>query len=648
MSMELKPASKISAPFPGVLLACFALNAVGMGGVFAACSVCFAANDDVAMQQIMSGSYGGQPSGYVLFVSYWLAFAVSRLFVVFPGMAWWFLTLLAFMWVSMSLISFALARSFVSSIGCFKKHPFVACAAASCFTVLVSSPFVVRMQFTYVSSYLGAAACLIAFTGFRNALEGNASNRSGLCFFVGAFLLFLSLSVRLDAGLVSAVLFALLCLLGLLRSRGIPYFGRLLRNLLLCLSLVAAMFVGAFAGNSLAYSVYPYDESVATNNARASYVDYPHRTYAQDPVAYEAVSWDASLAAAVSDWYFLDPRVDNAAFDYLAGATSVGKAGNLHASLDSLIEGRGVFSSTTVCLMLGLVLLSIAGCLFGRDRWSQISGSLSLLFLATMMFYLACMGRLIVRSVVPVVVPLLFLLLAYLGSVRWDSECSGEGRFKAKIPPLALLMTAALLVLLAAVLFTSGLKSPAILVPAIPLGAFFVAVCTYCAACSAHGAKTVFMLACIICAVYLGCATYSQFGNESAESERVRASETTERAISLHLSEHPNTTYVCLLSSSSNSVTDTIFPENRLLWGGWRYYLPESFERRSNAGLGEGADGLSFIEKGILVVTDAPSMLDPFLGYVRSLSGRNVAAVPAEQVTETVVAYQIAFQEDGF
>ena len=108
-------------------------------------------------------------------------------------------------------------------------------------------------------------------------------------------------------------------------------------------------FVVSVASTALLVGINAYGRTaqnpegfVAYDEARSSYMDYPHDSYQSNPALYEQAGWDETLAALTSNWFYMDERVTTEAFTTISSGSAFAQS-TATDRLANGVEGLGGF-----------------------------------------------------------------------------------------------------------------------------------------------------------------------------------------------------------------------------------------------------------------------------------------------------------------
>ncbi len=277
--------------------------------VYAACMMFgfmrYHTNDDAGIQDYLSGQYTGTPFPGHQFIHIFLGRFISGLYILVPGVEWWFTGCQIIMVCGMLLIN-----CFLLSWTKQNHYPFVPAVLlmilADC--SLLCFP-VCRTSFTMVAGVIGTGGICLLLAPCRGRKRIVACAGS-LVLFAAAFCLRSSVGEALACYYLLAVL--ILCL----KDRG----GSLQKAGAFAAAAVvlAGMVAGLSAVNRSYQDRMNGPEFRSFNAARSVYMDYPHDSYNRNPELYAAVGWSRETAWLVNEWCFMDEHVTADSLAYLA------------------------------------------------------------------------------------------------------------------------------------------------------------------------------------------------------------------------------------------------------------------------------------------------------------------------------------------
>lgn len=574
----------------------------------------FYVGDDTLIQQVLSGSAtGGDPSPYTVFVGYALSLALSALFRLAPGVPWWAVTSVAAMGLALAAVNRCLlgAAAHIIPRLC-GQSPVVALGLglAACLVagMGVLSVCLLQIQFSYTATLCGVAAvlcmgCLLEEDFLCPGPVPCVTRRSAVatvCVLVG-----LSVSIRRDAGLVSGAfcvaLWVVLCIrrkakaseAGSARSDGLDLPGGLYARALPMLVAPTLLAGAILLTNAAAYSGADWVGFARANEARSSFVDYQRGTYEEHEELYRSVGWDECLYRLVRRLYFVDEVVNADALE----AVNEGTAHDIARSnaISAFLTRSGVFADDHVFALCMVTIASLVVYLVVCDdrRW-RIAGVLLLLCAGGLVCYLGLRGRLMSRSIVPVILPAIACLWA--GMLAWAYErtcgkCSVLGRKERQKPRTV-----------------SRCLVPAILTAALS------AVCLL---------------------PFPACLRYV---TASGSAEARRSGNETIRLVDEYVSSHPDDTFMFggdkYLDADLANAYD---PPNKLYWGGWRYFAPWYRDAMSRAGFPDGFGEEDFLADDVYFVCLDDECTEMLVEHLESSLGCPIASEVVMQIGEAKV-----------
>ena len=351
-------------------------------------------NDDLNIAWALAGYRTGAPSFAHPFINCVMAAITSALYTVLPKIPWWLVLQLGAIVAGMTAV-------FASLLKICAKRGVPLLLALALIAVLGGGMFyygIVLVTFTLSAASAGAGAAALVLAA--DAGDGKPAQRRH---YAGAVaLLCVSLLVRNSTGLAAACFVG-----GAMLLRAGEYL--LLQDRSALKRVLAFLLVGAVA-SGLLVSANAYGREAqnppgfaAYDEARSSYMDYPHDSFADNPQIYADAGWDETLAAITSGWFYMDERVTTQAFRAISENSayqSMSAAEKLQSGVSNLVP---FFKNYPLAAYYGLLvcaayLSALALFLFNRKRWLPIAGASAFLLGTLVLFgYLLYTGRLNLR-----------------------------------------------------------------------------------------------------------------------------------------------------------------------------------------------------------------------------------------------------------
>ncbi len=390
-------------------------------------------NDDASIQATLSGANTGSPYPLHRFIGCLSSYAVAGLYALVPTVQWWYAYSMALLVVGMFLLSYGMLLR-TEDRGVPLPLGVGLAVLVNCALTMYS---VSRMNFTTVPTILGTGVL---------AWYVSTPRRRDVRVTIGAVALYvLALSHRDASAEVLACFLALGALYAAVSSNGFGV-GALKSVAPLVCALVAVTVVFVPASKSIqASATTPQFQSF--NHARVRYMDYPHDTYDENPELYASVDWDRTLYELVTNWCFLDERVNAESLGYLSEHSTkepvAAEPQSLRASIDGILDSPKQAKVCLACWALA-VLLSIAASAWRKDVVGAVAALLNLGASGALLAYQFAQGRILYRSLYVVLLPacVLGMLVAL-----------GQGTSRRRLPAVA--MPVALIVVLLPLSFLS-------------------------------------------------------------------------------------------------------------------------------------------------------------------------------------------------
>ncbi len=625
---------------------------VVFAAIVAACGVFFFANDDVGIQNILAGITPPEPEPHAVFVNYVSCLVVSCLFDGFPGVPWWTVYQFFVLFCSGVVTQYCILT--VLSTRCFKRS--FRCSrllVAVLSSVILFSLFlfpVCRPQFTMTASYAGSAAILWVYTA-----TGSMTSKRRV---VSIALLLLVL------GFCTRSICAELCLLFLLMCAVLRCFVccelplRLarIRNFVVgsvdfqAVAAAACAFMLLAITHAVAYSSNEWVEFDKVNSSRSSFMDYSHDGFEANSEPYIEAGWDANLATLVSNWYFMDSRVDSDSFESIYVATK--HEWNAETSFVVQALGKtGPFSNRTAVAYLGLLCTLLCVLALSSPGWRAILCVLAIVAISfALLLFLDIRGRLIVRSMQSVTIPASFAaaslsLVLSQGAISRKKGIVATDRGALSVRLFAAIGCAASLLLLAVHVFLDRGASFIIVVAPFAILVLCLLVPLPKGRHSERAYGSIVLLLLVVFALQ-GLSLLPEYSRFSDNYRNYDRSLQRYEDFNDYASSNETTTFVVPAGTfAHNSVCLVPYSDNRLPWGGWEYYAPWSVERRRARGMDESCDAWFFLSENVRLVVQNSSTADLFADYLESVLGIAVSPVLDEVLSSGVGVYSFVSDE---
>jgi len=369
-----------------------ALAIVGVAALLS--TISYYDNDDLNIAWALAGYRTGTPSFAHPFINCLMAIVTSALYTVLPKIPWWLVLQLGAIVLGMTAVFASLLK-----IGARRRVPLLLVLALM--AVLGAGLFyygVVLVTFTLSATIAGAGATALVLSA--DAADEKKLRRRYLSFAV--VLLAISLLVRNSSGIAAACF-----VLGAFLYRAVE--GKFAAEKAFTKQLLT-FFVVSVATLALLVGINAYGRTaqnpegfVAYDEARSSYMDYPHDTIVENPAAYAEAGWDGTIAAMASYWFYMDERITTDAFQTIAeksafAGMSFAQKFSRGASYLPLLFKNYPLSIYYGALVAVAYIAALILFVFNRKRWfSLIGASAFLLGASALLCYLLAEGRLNLR-----------------------------------------------------------------------------------------------------------------------------------------------------------------------------------------------------------------------------------------------------------
>ena len=385
--------------------------------------VTFYDNDDLNIAWALAGYRSGTPSFSHPFLNCITAAIVSLLYTLFPRVAWWLAVQTVGLLCGMTAFGASLTKV------CFRRGlpatvplGLFALSGAALFFYPVS-----LVTFTLTSSVLGLGAVSLCIAADRADAPGTfrAYLSLGAAMLAGSFL------VRQSAGLCAACFYA-----GALVYRMADAYlaadRRAIKRVWITAGIAALAAATLTAANGVGRSALQPDGFLTFEEARASYMDYPHDSYQDDPALYTSVGWDGTLASLADAWFYMDERVDAERLNTIVEGSAFARmtfSERLRAGWQVFTEFLGKYPLAQYWCMLSIgvcAALLLAFLLSGKRAWLPAAVGVCLFIGAAFLTAFLCVqGRMNLRTLMTALYP--WMAAGTLLTVLAFPE-GGEGR----------------------------------------------------------------------------------------------------------------------------------------------------------------------------------------------------------------------------
>ncbi len=365
-------------------------------------TITFFDNDDLNVAWALAGYRSGTPSFGHPFINCIMAFIVSGLYTVIPQLPWWLL-------VQLLSVLLGVAAVFASLLKCGHRNDVPLLLVLGLIVALGAGLHfygIVLVTFTISSGVVGSGAAALILAVDLN--DSPKIQRRYLTFAV--VLLAGSMLVRNSSG-VAAACFVGGALVYRAVEAGMSGERALAKRMLRYLTIAAAVTVVLVGVNAIGRSAQNPDGFTAYDEARASFMDYPHDSYGENPELYESVGWDRTLNALVSSWFYMDERVTTEAFNTIVQGSQFAQMG----FGERISNGVSVLKTFLGAYPLAVYIGGIAGAsyltalglfLFNRKRTlAFVAASAFLIGTGVLIAYLCYAGRINLRVWMSICIP---------------------------------------------------------------------------------------------------------------------------------------------------------------------------------------------------------------------------------------------------
>lgn len=352
-------------------------------------------NDDVAIQSTLSGNVTGEPYPIHPFVNVLLSCPISWMYRMFPKVQWWYLWSHLLIITGMLLINYSIM---VIAKKCKFSSGFAIAIIAMVNIVFMLYP-IANVSFTIVPGILGAGIVSLLFTSLK--VKNNI-----IIYFISFTLYILVLCHRQATGMV-ILCFILLVLMSAFISNKNSWKKDILKYCLVALGLLCL----TLCITKLNINIQEYvngSEFRTYNSARSAYVDFPHDTFDENPEIYEHVGWDDKVYKLVSNWCFMDERVDAESFRYLAEHSNKSqKETNRQLLWESIMNDPATVPIATIWKIV--IIITLCFLILGFDFKNLLIYLLNILGTGMLILYQLYLGRILYRTLIIVFLPSLLI-----------------------------------------------------------------------------------------------------------------------------------------------------------------------------------------------------------------------------------------------
>ena len=352
----------------------------------------FDLNDDVLIQNILSGAYSGTPSGYTMQILYPLACCISLFYKVIPSVQWYGLFLCGCVFLCIFLVGVRL-QSFAEKR--WKKLVLIALELLL-FAALIFYE-IIFVQYTVVSAVLGVTGIFLFLT--RRQTEGETFFQLLKGNLTALILIWIAFQLRSEMMLLLMPFLCIAFLFQWLQNRNGKQFIRLILVFVIILTGKGV----CYAADAAAYHDVQWKEAGAFFDARTEiydFLDLPD--YEDNKEFFDSISLSEEEYRLLENYnYALDGKIDAQCMEQIAEYQRNHLTGDNTAShiKETLYEcyyrmTRAVDMPYNV-ILISLYIATLIICIFEKDLWLFLSASGS--FAA----HMVCWGYIIFRGRTP-------------------------------------------------------------------------------------------------------------------------------------------------------------------------------------------------------------------------------------------------------
>ncbi len=386
--------------------------------------ITFYDNDDLNIAWALAGYRSGTPSFSHPFINCITAFIVSALYQAFPAVPWWYAVQTVCLVLSVMCVAACTLRI------CAKRG-FSVLVPLVLLAVMCAGMFyyaIAQVMFTLTSTSLGMAAVAMVL-----AADDAEEKRAYAGYLTGSVLLLaLSFLIRQSSGLCAACFWAASMLYRFVKARRAKAPAcRIVITAVAACALVACL----TAVNGWGRENQNAPDFMAFEDARASYMDYPHDLHYENRALYESIGWDETLQGLVDAWFYMDARINAETFQIAADGSAFANL-SFSARVSYAWESAGIFLGKypiavyLTAILIGAFLALAGTCLYTRRYVELLAGCCMLAGAAALLGFLFYSGRMNLRAWMSIAFPAItaLLLLAATGG-----EALAAARARKKI-----------------------------------------------------------------------------------------------------------------------------------------------------------------------------------------------------------------------
>ena len=574
----------------------------------------FPTNDDPYIQQILSGGVSGEPSPYVMFVNFVLCWAVSRLFIVAPGVPWWVLTHLALLFLAISLVGrtlIVLTRRILPGRPLPSALELLAVFFLDCglFSVLVA-----RMQFTTTSTVLFAAA-IFSTCCWGVVNDKLAGSIVGRCVLPATLAVFGS-AMRGQSGLVGFFFWGLAAVASIAaRDGGLREKSLSSRLLIASIGVAALVSLGLMGVHEYAYSSPEWSSNRELSRQLAAYTDYERMPYGQNSDVYDSVGWGEDLVELTGDWFHMDERVNEEALSTINVANNSWIESLLNNPLGTLLSRLGEFGQPTpmayAALLMTIGILALSGA---RRKSDEIASWVIAIACIGLLAYLVIRGRLPERAAYSVMLPATAALASIFAR---GTICCLMFRRSAVFGAIV-----CVLVMVALGIPTGGTGKLAGLLVIFAAATVFLEMRSSDSVARKKCARISIALV-VVAMLFPVAAAVKQYGWWSENYALMSSRQSNTEAFYDYVEENDDKFFFYANDAglTPQYVWQSRWPKNQTAWGGWRYCYSWFADAMKEAGFGGLPTSEDLLDDRVRFVCSSEKTLELLVRYLRNLYG---------------------------
>ena len=269
-------------------------------------------NDDVNIQDYLSGQYTGSPFFGHPYIHVFLGWFISGLYRLIPGIEWWYVYSQGVMFLGIVMINVSISYMMWKYDRPIMMGVLLTILTDGC---MLCYPLC-RTAFTVVPAILGTGVLSLFLTFYHTRAKKT------VC--IACYILFVVAYCHRSATGLALTCYYLLAVLYCCLSGDGKWYKRAGAFILTALLLIGTM-AGLKTVNNRYQEKINGREYRDFNSARSEYWDYPHDSYDENPAIYEQAGWSRETLWLVNQGCLMDERVTTENLRYIIQNSAKGK-----------------------------------------------------------------------------------------------------------------------------------------------------------------------------------------------------------------------------------------------------------------------------------------------------------------------------------